>query len=241
MFFDRRSMLANTCDKLLMKDLALNRCPDLLVAETLWVGQELRESVNANLEGDWVLKEISGSGRIYFGTGPIDAKALATMQRETAHWEKDNKHSKKRSWALSVARDGFFIERRISNEIPQDFKFHVFSGKVAFCGVDYARFENHQRVCFSRGGEVIPVMYGYELPEPITPLPENYQEMVSIAERLTDQYEYMRVDLYNIDGKIYFGEYTPYPARGRDFIDPSSYEKIWGDLWHLPKLRNLRS
>ena len=241
MFFDRRAMLATTCDKLLTKEQALKKCPNLFAAETLWVGDNLSQSLNSDLDGDWVLKEVSGSGRIYFGSGRIDSATLAKMLRETAHWEKDNKHSKKRSWALSVARDGFFIERRISQNIPQDYKFHVFSGKVAFCGVDYGRFDDHRRACFSRQGELISVSYGYELPDSIDPLPGNFQEMVNIAERLTAEFDYMRIDLYNIDGRIYFGEFTPYPARGRDFISPSSYEELWGNLWQLPKWRNRRS
>ena len=241
MFFDRRMLLATTCDKLLTKELALERCPNLLAAETLWVGDNLRESLNSDVSGDWVLKEISGSGRIYFGSGIIDSATLLKMEHETAHWEKDNKHSKKRSWALSMAREGFFIERRISVDIPQDFKFHVFSGQVAFCGVDYSRFEDHRRACFNRDGDLIPVSYGFEVPDQVDPLPENYREMVSIAERLTAEFDYMRIDLYSIEDKVYFGEFTPYPARGRDKVNPAIYEKLWGDLWNLPKWRHRRS
>jgi len=241
MFFDRRSLLATTCDKLLTKELALERCPDLLAAETLWVGDNLSESLNSDLSGDWVLKEISGSGRIYFGSGPIDSTTLAKMKHETAHWPKDNRHSKKNSWALSMAREGFFIERRISVEIPQDFKFHVFSGQVAFCGVDYSRFEDHRRACFNRAGDLIPVSYEFEVPDQVDPLPDNYQDMVSIAEQLAAEFDYMRIDLYSVAEDVFFGEFTPYPGRGRSKINPSSYEKLWGELWKLPRWRDRHS
>ena len=72
-------------------------------------------------------------------------------------------------------------------------------------------------------------------------LPENYQEMLSIAERLTAEFDYIRIDLYSIENKVYFSECTPYPAGGLDKINPSSYEKLWGELWKLPRWRDRHS
>ena len=53
--------------------------------------------------------------------------------------------------------------------------------------------------------------------------------MISLAEQLSDGFKFLRVDLYNIKGKIYFGELTFYPAAGLGELVPDEWnEKIGG-------------
>ena len=53
-------------------------------------------------------------------------------------------------------------------------------------------------------------------PDPNYPieLPANLREMISLAEKLSENEPFLRVDFYNVNGKIYFGELTFYPASG---------------------------
>ena len=59
---------------------------------------------------------------------------------------------------------------------------------------------------------------GFSLPQP-----ENFEKMVQIAETLSKPYYFARIDLYNIDGKIYFGEMTFYTNGGFISIDSEEY------------------
>ncbi len=52
--------------------------------------------------------------------------------------------------------------------------------------------------------------------------------MIDIATNLSKDFSFVRVDLYNIDGRIYFGELTFTPAAGIQFFDPDSYDELYG-------------
>ena len=64
-------------------------------------------------------------------------------------------------------------------------------------------------------------------------LPDNLSEMISLAERLSKDIPLLRVDLYNIHGKIYFGELTFFPAAGMGAFDPEEYDIKLGKLLRI--------
>lgn len=60
--------------------------------------------------------------------------------------------------------------------------------------------------------------------------PINLEKMIEIAERLSSDFKYVRVDLYNIQGKIWFGEMTFTPASGILLdMKPTDWNKALGD------------
>lgn len=64
--------------------------------------------------------------------------------------------------------------------------------------------------------------------------PSNLEEMIYIAEKLSKDIPFVRVDLYNIDSKVYFGELTFYPASGIGKFSPDEWSLKLGDLLQLP-------
>ena len=72
------------------------------------------------------------------------------------------------------------------------------------------------------------------------PLPENFQRMVAAVKKLAVGFPFVRVDLYNIEGKILFGEMTFYPGDGRQEFYPDEYNKVIGDYLTLPKLNGAK-
>ena len=58
--------------------------------------------------------------------------------------------------------------------------------------------------------------------------------MISVCEKLSDKFPFVRVDLYNVDGKIYFGELTFYPASGYGKFEPGEWNYKLGNLLKLP-------
>ena len=65
-------------------------------------------------------------------------------------------------------------------------------------------------------------------------IPENLETMISLAEKLSTGIPFLRVDFYNINNKIYFGELTLYPAAGVGKFVPNKYDQIIGDYLELP-------
>lgn len=116
----------------------------------------------------------------------------------------------------------------------QDYKFLCFDGKPYFCWVDKGRFSHHTRDVFDMDWNLQPWNQAHKghCPEAI-PMPENFELMKNIATTLCEGFKHVRVDLYNVGGKIYFGEMTFTNGGGNDPIVPEEYDKMLGDLWNL--------
>jgi len=76
---------------------------------------------------------------------------------------------------------------------------------------------------------------GYPLNNKEISKPAQLQEMLSVARSLSDGIPYVRVDLYNIDGRIIFGEMTFTPGSGFKNIQPPEYDHLWGQELILPR------
>ena len=118
-----------------------------------------------------------------------------------------------------------------------DYKFLCFDNKPKFVWVDFDRFVNHKRNVYSMDWELQPwsqFTYGNYLPEGGVPVPKGFDEMKRIAGILCEGFIHVRVDLYNVDGKVYFGEMTFTNGSGFEQLHPAEYEKSIGELIKLP-------
>lgn len=118
----------------------------------------------------------------------------------------------------------------------QDYKFLCFDGKPCFCWVDLGRYSKHTRTVFDMNWKLQPwTQASYGIANYDIPMPKNFDMMIDIANILSKGFSHVRVDLYNVDGKIYFGEMTFTNGSGLDPIIPKEYDKVLGDYWKLPK------
>ncbi len=85
---------------------------------------------------------------------------------------------------------------------------------------------------FNYGGTLHEKKYPSEY-EKITQKPKNFEAMLEIARVLSKDFKFVRVDLHNIDGKIYFGEMTFTPASGYMKFSPRKYDRILGEKLRL--------
>ena len=65
------------------------------------------------------------------------------------------------------------------------------------------------------------------------PKPVNFEEMLGIAAKLSAGFGFVRVDLYNVNGRVYFGELTFTPAAGNFKYSPESWDLKHGGKWKL--------
>ena len=65
----------------------------------------------------------------------------------------------------------------------------------------------------------------------LPPQPPNYAEMLEVARRLAADFAFARIDLYNVDGRIYFGEITHNPGGGLVRLRPRAFDRALGELW----------
>lgn len=118
------------------------------------------------------------------------------------------------------------------NEL-RDYKFLCFDGVPYYCWVDCDRYTNHTRNVYDMEWNLMPwTQGGYKNSSVSVEKPENFDTMVEVAKKLSADFSHVRVDLYNVEGKIYFGEMT--------FTNGSGFEKLpdrinyeLGCLWKL--------
>ncbi len=233
---DRRDILAGTCDKLWMQDYAKDA--GCKVPNRLWAGTSLAELAKLDLPARWVLKPNHSSGRVYFGDGKPDLEELLYV---TEGWmDGQTSITLADEWAYGKARKCFIAEERLGQtdaDLP-DYKFFVFHGKPELIQVDSSRFNGHERRLYTPSWEPLDVVNIYPL-GPVAPRPSTLDDMLSAAATLGEPFDFIRVDFYEVDGEVIFGELTPYPGGGIEPYSPRSLDAVLGGKWTLPQFQKI--
>lgn len=118
-----------------------------------------------------------------------------------------------------------------------DYKLMCFNGKVQCSFVCSDRFNGGLKVTFyDDNWNVLPFERHYPRSDKPIAKPQTYNQMVQLAEQLSENIPFVRVDFYEIDGKPYFGEMTFYPGSGFEEFIPESADYELGELIKLPEI-----
>lgn len=98
------------------------------------------------------------------------------------------------------------------NKLPTDYKFYCFNGKVKIILVMKDRDTVVTREFYNEKWERVHLRDYEGSPTEATKKPSNLAKMIEYAERLSKPFEFVRVDLYDIEPKIIFGELTFTPT-----------------------------
>jgi len=127
-------------------------------------------------------------------------------------------------------------ERYLGNprETPPDYKFYCFNGEPRVVHVDVDRFTDHRRAFFDL--EWSPLDFTLRYPPPRQPVarPSLLEEMKACAARLSRGFPFVRVDLYQVEDRVVFGELTFCPGAGLSLFTPFSADLALGRLLRLP-------
>ncbi len=197
------------------------------------------------LPEQFVMKDTLGGG----GNAVIIIKDKSSADKKkleeiAVNWTSINAHKKNsgREWPYYHGKKHrIIIEKNIQNGNQElnDYKFFCFGGKVGFLYVTGNRIPG-QAVSigiYSPDFEKLPVKRVGDEDYTGAKKPENYAEMIRIAEKLSEDFPHVRVDLYNVNGRIYFGELTFYNASGYMVFDPDEFDVQAGRLFILPDKR----
>ena len=143
-----------------------------------------------------------------------------------------------REWAYYGLKPGIVIEELLVNkENPQaginDYKIFCYSGKAEYIVVDVDRYIGHKRNFYDRKWNNLNISSDCPASDREILKPDNFDEMLKIAEKLARDFPFVRVDLYNLDGKIYFGELTFYPWSGYVQYSPDKWDYKLGENFKL--------
>ncbi|MBR2244703.1 MAG: hypothetical protein IJ888_08280 [Prevotella sp.] len=153
-------------------------------------------------------------------------------------------HIKPRVMAESLIEMGNGVE--FSSKDTIDYKFRCIDGNAQYAIVCYGRSMESDG---ANTHESVVDLYDIHTWKPMRqyledvgaeywdiPRPENLDRMIEIAERLSQGFPQVRVDLYNVKGKIYFGELTFFACSGMNHSFTDEFQHIVGDKIHLPKV-----
>ncbi|WP_218884727.1 ATP-grasp fold amidoligase family protein [Kineococcus aurantiacus] len=230
---DRRQLLAVTCDKARMKEWARQNAPAFVQIPRLrWQGRDLRELADVDLPEHWVLKPNHRSALVQFGSGAPDVDDLLSR---TAGWLDPLQWVALGEWAYTLADASYLVEDRIGvpGDELTDFKFYVFEGDVALVHTDTNRFTHRGHRLYSPDWQWVGRAKGMPTGEDV-PRPELLEEMLEAASAMGRGFDFIRVDLYQHDGQVWFGEITPYPGSGTISWQPDELDLRIGRRWRLP-------
>lgn len=129
-------------------------------------------------------------------------------------------------------RPRILIEERLSvpsGELPSNYRFFMFNGRCRAIVVDHSLPDCSRNDVLTPEWTRMRVVkqrtpWSSELPE----RPANLDECIEVAEALSHDVDFVRVDLYSVAGRIVFGEMTNYPSGGHNRFSPASFDALWG-------------
>lgn len=236
-----KTEFTNMVDKCSAKEIVKEKVGEDYVIPTIGFWERFEDIDFAHLPNKFVLKTSHGGG----GSGIIICRDKKYFDKIKAKriLEKSMKtdiYKVLREWPYKNVRKGIIAEALVEQSDGQgllDYKFFCFNGKVKFFKVDFGRFTSHRANYYTREKKLLPWIESNFPPDPQINhhFPENFDEMIAIAEKLSDNLPFLRVDLYNVNGKILFGEMTFYPASGMEEFKPNGVDVEIGDMLTLPK------
>lgn len=147
-----------------------------------------------------------------------------------------------REWCYKNIKPRIIAEEYLTDETGtelKDYKFMCFGGRAENLFVCSERFENGLKVTFfDREWNRLPFERQYPASEKEISKPKNLEKMIELAECLAENLPFVRVDFYNADGKIYFGEMTFFPGSGFEEFTPELWDYKLGDLIDLDSVKN---
>lgn len=238
---DHQERYTEMVDKLLAKEYVGKLIGEEYIIPTLGVWENADNIQPDTLPSKFVLKcnHDSGSVVICRDKGSFDFSAAK---------RKLNKHLKKdafswgREWPYkNISRKVFAEELLECADNPEadvlDYKFFCFGGKPIYCQVISERTTSEKIDFFDlewNHQPFIGLTSATKNSDQLIPRPESFDKMVKLAKVLSCGMAFCRVDFYNIDGKLYFGEITLYPNAGFGVFLPSEWNERLGDLIDLP-------
>src|SRR5260221_1157234 len=219
-------------DKHRVKDYVLEKLGADWIIPTLWAGETLPLPDARDWPKPFVIKANNGCNRNIFVRSDIDCD-WAGIESRCAAWLTSIYGADHGEWLYSQIVPMIIVEPFISsdNELPLDYKFWTFHGRVEFIHVVTGREHDEKQAFFDRHWTRVAGNQGFTLETRDLPPPSSLEAMIDAAERLAADIDFVRVDLYEIDGRPLFGEMTFYPGSGLNPINPPEFDRQLVDLW----------
>lgn len=239
---DRKPKYSAMVDKYEAKKIVADAIGERYIIPTYGVWDDFDSIDFDALPEQFVLKCTHDSG------GFVICKDKKTFDKEAAKKKlckslKRNYYYGVREWPYKDVKPRIIAEKYIKELGHPDsieYKTTCFNGKVKFVtictGIAHAKFEERSNDSYTTDFEHMPWYAYYKNSSVKLEKPKEWEELISVCEKLSVGVPYLRVDCYIIDGQILFGEMTFYTWGGMMKIEPSEWDRKLGEMLELPSL-----
>jgi len=223
--------LVLSADKCAVRQYVADTVGEHILSDVYLMTDNVDEICFDSLTYPCVLKSTHGTNqlKILKSRDSFDENEVKEMCRQ---WLKTSFPLWYRYMPPKVMAEEFLSDKNESgvDQVPPDYKFFVFAGKVELVVVDVDRFGDHKRSLFNADWDYFDVAYQFGKSGPL-PRPKNLEEMLKVAESLSNNLDFVRIDLYSFSDRIVFGEITHSPNAGTMFFDPDDFDFWLGEKW----------
>lgn len=240
--YNRKQEYTNMVDKYAVKKLVAEKIGEEYLIPTIGIW-DTPEDIDWNmLPNQFVLKTTHGGG----GGGVVVCRDKVKFDKEECI--KKLRHSMNtdiywsfREWPYKNVKKRIIAEKYINpiegEDLP-DYKMFCFNGIPHYCQVISGRAQNDMRVDFyDMEWNHMPFHEPHEFPfaDQLVPKPLQFEKMKELSQILASDIPFVRIDFYNLQGKIYFGEITFYPTSGLGGFSPVEWDNKFGKMIALPE------
>lgn len=237
MFYNRNPLLTIISDKYRVRDYVANKCGYEYLIPLLWHGDNPQNIPYDDLPNKFVIKTNHGCGYNIIVQDKTQLDKEKT-EKQISAWLSENFCQDKilgLPWGYKNIEPHIVVEQFIgeNGQVPIDYKFFCYEGRAEFVLMTFDRIGNHREKHFNRDFEPLDLWNGAPQYTGNIQKPKNYREMLQLADSLAKGLDFIRVDLYSVGSRIYFGELTCYPGGGITRFVPREYDFIFGEKWYL--------
>ncbi len=237
--YDRKPEYTMMVDKLQVRDYIAERIGEEYLIPLLGVWEDPDDIDFDALPDQFVLKCTHNSGLGMCICKDKSKLDIVKVKRELRRGLKQNYYLTGREWPYKDVQPRIIAEAYMEDEATgelRDYKFMCFDGVAKCSFVCSGRHSNEGlNVTFvDRECNVMPFERHYPALKTIALNPELYGKMLALAEELSDGFLFVRVDFYEVNGSIYFGELTFFPGSGYEEFTPEEWDYTLGSWIRLP-------
>lgn len=241
--YDRKPAYTIMVDKYAVKKYVADKIGKEYIIPTLGVWDKFEDIDFNTLPNEFVLKCTHDSGGLVICNNKFQLditkakEKIGRSLRRSYFW-----HG--REWPYKNMPKKIIAEQYMVDESGtelKDYKFFCFDGKVKMLFVAKDRMKAGEETKFDFFDENfnhLPFTNGHPNSQPPYYKPENFEKMKELAEKLSAGIPHLRVDFYNINGKIYFGELTFFHWSGMMPFEPEEWDYKLGEWIELPKIKS---
>lgn len=231
--YDRKPEYTKLVDKYEVKSIIAKEIGEKYIIPTIGVWNRFNDIDFNSLPNQFVLKCTHDSGGLVI-VRDKSSMDIAYAKKKIEQSLKQNYYYSGREWPYKNIHPRIIAEKYMYTPNSQelnDYKFMCFNGKCQMCFTCTERYSSDdvKVTFFDLEWNELPFERHHKKSEVSIPKPRKLEKMIQLSEKLAKNIDFVRVDFYEIENEVYFGEMTFYPGSGLEPFQPEIWDKKMGE------------